>query len=211
MKCGCALRFGGLPSASIRKQSLVILVHGSPRLTLDSSCSMAQGRPPAALETDCDVELLPLAAPCDASTSKIFSDTYTWRVRLAKIENRLSRLLVSPQSTTARIKGIEQLDSALLQWRNGLSAHLRPEEDFLVDRDTYQFVAVVHLEYFNLLRATHWASINCVRTLHQAGESLGTRVRSSEALCLAAARSFVRTLNEYAAHISRHSNLLTQL
>jgi hypothetical protein len=162
---------------------------------------MAQGRPPAAIESDCDVDVLPLAAPRDASTAKIISDTYIWRVRLAKIENRLSRLLVSPQSTTARIKGIEDLDSALLQWRNSLSAHLRPEEDFLVDRDTYQFVAVVHLEYFNLLRATHWASINSVRTLDQTEESLGPRIRSSEALCLAAARSFVRTLNEYVAHM----------
>lgn len=123
------------------------------------------------------------------ATTKVISDTYVWRIRLAKIENQLARLLVSSESTKRRIDTITELDLAFQQWRNDMPSHLRPGDDYLIDRDTYQFVAVAHLEYFNILRAIHWASINCIRSIQDAEIILDPRMGSSEALCLAAARS----------------------
>ncbi|VUC25663.1 unnamed protein product [Clonostachys rosea] len=124
-----------------------------------------------------------------------------------------SQLLVSCESTERRVQIITELDRDLQQWRNNLPSHLRPEDDFLFDRDTYQFVALLHLEYFNLLRATHWASFNYTRLLRDADIVLEPRVSSGETLCLAAARSFTRCATDsfHSLHADRYMAALAIL
>jgi hypothetical protein len=73
----------------------------------------------------------------------------------------------------------------------------RPDQENLAPRQFYHFVSLLHLKYFNMLRAVHWAALISVREdISAVSSEVSPRMQSSEAICVTSARSFVKTLNE---------------
>ncbi|KAJ9607642.1 hypothetical protein H2200_007720 [Cladophialophora chaetospira] len=172
--------------------------------SLDASCSMAEGRPPAAWEEDCDVEILPLYSVSTTNNEEdsddVLSALYIRRIRMAQMENRFCRVLSRRETMIDKLGAIAEIDKTLIEWRDGLPNDYRPEQEILVRQDTYQIVALLHLKYFSLMRAIHWVSIDCSLGSGDestAGQYLHPRLRASEAICLGAARAFINVLNKY--------------
>lgn len=73
----------------------------------------------------------------------------------------------------------------------------RPGEEILSPGNTGQLLITLHLDYFHMVRSVHWASLTCAHAKRNVITSHpNPRIRGSEAICLSAARSFIKTLNE---------------
>lgn len=151
------------------------------------------------LDSNCDTEFFPL--PFDghdiqlASTSSL--DVYRWNVNLSRIRNRYCAVLNRHETVVVRLDTLADLDNALMRWRDEIPLEYRPDQENLAPREAYHLVAFIHLEYFNLLRALHWASVMCVLANKDVAAShRSPRIRASQSICLEAARSFVKTLNK---------------
>ncbi|CZR55558.1 uncharacterized protein PAC_05446 [Phialocephala subalpina] len=218
--CGLAIRIAqsiglhrktppelGLPQEEMRLRSQIWWIC----YTLDAFLSTTQGRHPAAYDSCCDVELLPLlsnpASPSD-TTVRTPPEIYIWYVKLAKIKNTFCNLFGTAESAISRADKVSQLDAALTNWRDEIPLEYRPDQEILAPRETYHFIAMLHLHYFNILQAIHWTSLVCAR---QNGITLSLhpnpRIRSSEAICVAAARAFVKTLNDMSNELE-HSQFI---
>lgn len=152
-------------------------------------------------ESCCDAELVPwprqLRDSSKGDTATTTSDLYCWRINLAKVQNRLCEVLCRRESVPAKLAALTDIDQGLTTWRDNLPAECRPELEILVHPDLHNFVASLHLEYFNTVRALHWASMTLTPAL--TGDPKWTcspRIRRSEVICIAAARSFIKTLIE---------------
>lgn len=125
------------------------------------------------------------------------AEIYFWHVKLAQIENSFCALFSRTETAASRADEVGALDVALLKWRDEIPMEYRPDQEILADHEMYQAIAMLHLQYFNILRAIHWTSFS---TSQQYGSApclhSNARIRSSEAICVAAARSFVKILNE---------------
>lgn len=160
---------------------------------------MAEGRPPAAWEDDCDAEILPLSGiNNEEDPGGVLSTLYIRRIELAQIENRFCRVLSRRETMVEKLRAIAEIDEALIKWRDALHIDYRPEQEILAQQDRYQIVALLHLKYFSLMRGIHWASIDCsLGSESMAKPCSHPRLRASEAICLAAARGFIGVLNKY--------------
>ncbi|KAJ9659582.1 hypothetical protein H2198_002995 [Neophaeococcomyces mojaviensis] len=153
--------------------------------TFDAFLSLTQGRPTAITEGtyDADLEAIDALSLGLTDSAHIAPNLYVWRVTLAQIQNRLCSLVNRRETVTVRLDTLADIDQALNKWRDNIPSECRPEQEILVGHDIYQLVALLHLEYFN----------NRNKSLAETHPS--PRIRSSEAICLNAARSFVKTLN----------------
>jgi len=146
------------------------------------------------------VQLLPLLRNPDSPNIGITSpaaEIYYWNVQLAQIENSFCTLFSSTETVTSRVDKVGDLDTALGKWRDEIPIEYRPDQEILADHEIYQSIAMIHLQYFNILRAIHWTLLSSVRHYEFTLSShVNPRIRSSEAICVASARSFVKTLNE---------------
>lgn len=92
---------------------------------------------------------------------------------------------------------VVELDTALAIWRDSIPMEYRPGQEILAPREIYQSIAMLHLQHFNLLRAMYCTLLVSAR---QSGFALishpNPRIRTTEAVCAASARSFVKVLNE---------------
>lgn len=146
------------------------------------------------------MEVLPLLRNPDSPEDKLIrpaADIYSWQVKLAQIENAFCCLFSSAETAESRTAKVGDLDAALRRWRDEIPMEYRPDQEILADHEMYQSIAMIHLQFFNILRALHWASLSSAK--HD-GSALNShqnpRIRSSEAICVASARSFVKILNE---------------
>jgi hypothetical protein len=174
---------------------------------------MTQGRPTAVSESTSDVDLIPIhGSLSDALDSEmiIWASLFLWKVKLAHIQNKLSGLLNRPASVFTRLDGLVELDEALLEWRDTLPLECRPDQEILVSQSLHLNIAMLHLDYFNLMRAVHWASMTSIPAQNNAGgKHSNPRIRSSESICLAAIRSFIKTLNRYDGQVVKWNHMLT--
>lgn len=163
-----------------------------------SALSANQGRPTAITESTYDEVLLHNPRQHQDSCKHItVENLFWWRLQLSQIQSRLSAVLNRHETVNARIDALSEIDSALIQWRDNIPVECRPGNGILVSGDTYHLVALLHLQYFNILRSAHWT---CIMVIPQTGDLLNThsnpRMRASDVICLSVARLFVTTLNE---------------
>ncbi|KIY00308.1 uncharacterized protein Z520_03993 [Fonsecaea multimorphosa CBS 102226] len=166
--------------------------------TFDAHLSMTQGRPTALTESTYDVELPtvdPSSSKCDDETT-MFAQIYLWKVKLGLVQNRLCALINRHESVEARLDALTDIDQEATTWRDEIPVEFRPEQEILVSPDLHQVVALLHLEYYNMIRAIHFAALTSIPA-HKVGNGsyLSPRMKSSQMVCLAAARSFIKTLN----------------
>ena len=129
-------------------------------------------------------------------TTTVHLDVYYWNVKFSRILNRFCAVLNGPETIMSRLDQLDEIDTALLRWRDEIPMEYRPEQENQAPHHVYHFVAFLHLEYFNLLRAIHWSSLISVQANRDtAAKHRSPRIRASEGICLAAARSFITTLN----------------
>jgi hypothetical protein len=164
------------------------------------SVAMSEGRPTAVRELTYDVDVLPLCQDnCISPTiTTIASEIHRWTAKLTEHCNRFSTINSLCVSTNARLDALTDLDDSLMRWRDQIPAAHQPGRDVVADWDSFILVAPLHLEYFNLVRAIHWACLMSITTNLDAIDDRHSRsLRTSDMRCLWAARSFVQTLNRF--------------
>ncbi|KFY96031.1 hypothetical protein V500_02593 [Pseudogymnoascus sp. VKM F-4518 (FW-2643)] len=166
--------------------------------TLDAFLSLSEGRPPAITGSP------NLGSPGSISDQEFPSVTtelpamyiHDWDVGLATIANEVYPLLKHSQSLGTALTRIAEIDARLLVWKDSIPMEFRPDQQILANDPIYSIVAILHLKYHNLMRTIHWVSLTL--TGDKASSKLsqfGARVRSSESICLASARSVIDVLN----------------
>ncbi|KAH7417766.1 fungal-specific transcription factor domain-containing protein [Cadophora sp. MPI-SDFR-AT-0126] len=186
-----------LSEAQIRLRSQIWWVS----FCLDAFVSMTQARPTAVSNSMYDTELThpDLQHHTSPPLAAMASNLYTWRIKLAQIQNSFCGILNRSETIVARLDSLAELDTTLTSWRDEIQIDCRPEQEILVHNSVYPFIALLHLEYFNIMRAIHWAVMTGLPAKeYDANTHPSVRIRASEAICLGAARSFVKTLNNVA-------------
>jgi len=166
---------------------------------IDRTLSLSQGRPPGVTDASYDRETILAEAGIGGDTSfPTFSQVYTWTCQLNQIQNRFCNIMHSRDTALSRHEAIVKVDDDLMAWKDGLPTSCRPGNLILTSSDRYIHVLLMHLEYFNLQRAIHWAAITLRPAYIATGptELLTSRIRASERLCVESARSFINELNE---------------
>lgn len=180
--------------------------------------SITQGRPAAVHPSTFDTELTPSPSyqtqlPPTAAMGTSASDVYNWSVKLSQIQHRFSDVTNQASTTTSMLDELGNIDRALLSWCNDIPIDCRPGEEILSSGNTGDLLVSLHLDYFNMMRTVHWASLTCAHAKRNIVTSHpNPRIRGSEAICLSAARSYIKTLNEWVHRLSISTNpLLTKL
>nr|XP_036578627.1 NAD(P)-binding protein [Colletotrichum truncatum]KAF6785922.1 NAD(P)-binding protein [Colletotrichum truncatum] len=186
-----------LPEHQIRLRSRLWTIVFS----VDAKLSLSQGRSPGLEEGATDKSITPAKVRVELESAP-FPDASTincWTYTLSKIQNRFCNIMHSKNHTVSRLKAIAKVDEDLTAWRDAIPATCRPNQPILVPPESYTKVLLLHLDYMNLSRSVHWAVATLTAT--QAGElpNLGLRIKACETLCLDAARSFIRALNDSAS------------
>lgn len=164
--------------------------------------SMTQGRPASVTPLSFDMELTPVPLrerPLPTTAiSPSASDVYTWISKLSQIQHRFCNVTNQTSTTSSLLNELGNIDTALLSWCRDVPMDCRPGEEILTPGHTGHLVTSLHLDYFNMVRAVHWASLICAQAKKDVLTSHpNPRIRGSEAICLSAARSLVKTFNEY--------------
>lgn len=165
--------------------------------------SITQGRPAAVHPSTFDTDLTPMPSyqpqfPPAAALCTSASDVYNWSVKLSQIQHRFSDVTNQASTTTAMLDELGNIDRALLSWCNSIPIDCRPGEEILSSGNTGDLLVSLHLDYFNMMRTVHWASLTCAHAKRNIVTSHpNPRIRGSEAICLSAARSYIKTLNEW--------------
>lgn len=123
---------------------------------------------------------------------------YTWTFQFSQIQNHFCNLMHSNDTVISRLETLINVDDSLMAWKDSLPTSCRPDHLISVSPDRYWHVLLMHLEYLNLARALHWAAVT-LKPMYSGNPQVGRltyRVRFSEALCVEAARSFIKVLNE---------------
>lgn len=166
-----------------------------------SHVAMVEGRPTAVRELTYDVDILPLCHDDPVMlphTAALASAIHTWTAKLTEHCNRFATINSLCLTTNSRLDALSDLDESLMRWRDQIPVSHRPGQDVVVDWDSYMIVAPLHLEYFNLVRAIHWACIMAISTnLDAVDEQHRSSLQVIDMKCSSAARSFVQTVNRY--------------
>ncbi|RSL39572.1 hypothetical protein CEP53_013960 [Fusarium sp. AF-6] len=166
---------------------------------LDANLSLSQGRPPGLSDLMYDRE--EAFAGAGGDKDDLFpglSQVVTWALQLSQIQTRFCGIMHSRNTVHARLDAIVGIDEDLLAWKGSLPSTCAPGQHILVSPERHLHVVLMHLEYFNLVRAVHWAAITLKPCCGIDGDGswLAPRIQVSEALCVEAARSFVKVLND---------------
>lgn len=194
-----------------------VLAHPDRR---DRVLSITQGRPASVNPSSSDMDFTPL--PPDEShgqpqpTTALYasaSDVYAWSSRLSQIQHRFCNVTNQASTTVSMLTELGNIDTALLSWCHEIPMDCRPGEEIVSPGNTGQLLVTLHLDYFNMVRSVHWASLTCAHAKRNVVTSHpNPRIRGSEAICLSAARSFIKTLNECVPSDSKSAaHLLTKL
>jgi hypothetical protein len=176
--------------------------------SLDAFLSLSEGRPPASgcCQNDADIDDLSDAECAAAATASLLdapaNHIYQWHVRLALVANRLVAVLCERGTRTSIFQTLDEMDRDLVLWRDSIPMEFRPEQEILASKHMYPYVAWLHIQYFNLMRAVHWTSVSLPKA--GAGDDddgvlqgflRSARIRSSDTILVSAAQSLIRTLN----------------
>lgn len=167
--------------------------------SLDATLSLSQGRPPGIV--DATYEISPV------TTNREDNDTndgslqglpriYTWMRGLSQIQNRFCHAMHVNSTSAARLDALLRITNELISWKDSVPLECRPGDLILASPELYANIMLIHLEYFNMSRVVHWTILRLRSTL---GGWLGVhdqQNRASEMLCVEAARSFIKTLND---------------
>ncbi|KAL4891191.1 fungal-specific transcription factor domain-containing protein [Aspergillus ambiguus] len=168
--------------------------------SLDAFLSLCEGRPTGTSsdKTDTKIEAL-LAEECpDGCDQEPSSMIYTWHVTLARHVNCLADVIGREKSANERLHCLAELDADLMGWRDAIPLDFRPDQENLAPVQLRHHVTWLHVQFFNVLRTLHWTSTLLSSHIRDRDESLLTdsryrRLQSSEAICVASARSLIRT------------------
>jgi hypothetical protein len=157
---------------------------------------MSQGRPPACQPLQYDSELVSDKGGL-LQVSELqwpLSEVLSWRVSLARIQQKVNKVFSSVTTTELRLNCLEEVDRELIHWRDSLPLEFRPEQQTVLEGNGHIDIYMLHLDYFNLLQTVHWTLVN-----HQPGPGYSAyaapRLRASESVCLGASMALVPTLN----------------
>ncbi|KAJ0423063.1 hypothetical protein BJY00DRAFT_310659 [Aspergillus carlsbadensis] len=164
---------------------------------LHAFLSAVECRPPSLPQSMSDHDPLPLSIgdlPVDASMGAL-ADIYHWSLKLAHIRHQYCAVVNRCDSVQSRLDALAVLDSRLVQWREEVPLDIRPGQQIIVPKTLCSFIALLHLDFFLTLCSIHWASLlstpnPVIRPSHQS-----LRIRSSDHICVSAARSFIDMLN----------------
>ena len=124
-------------------------------------------------------------------------DIFFWHVGLARIKNRFCHLFSGQFPDTSLADEVSELDKDLTTWRDAIPLEHRPDQEILAPTEFYPFIAVLHLQYFNIMSSMHWTLLAAAErgnfALH---EHKNPRIRTSESISVSSARSFIKILNE---------------
>ncbi|KAM5520512.1 NAD(P)-binding protein [Fusarium oxysporum f. sp. phaseoli] len=162
-------------------------------ISFDANLSLSQGRPPAVDETMYDNEVMLECDEADGAEPNR-RHLYVWGFSLDTIQNRFCNIMKSKQTVADRLAAIAELDQQAMAWRDSLPVSCRPGHPILAPSELYMHVLLIHLQYFNLLRSIYWAAMTFTSRLNP--DVLSLRIRSSHILCVDAARSFIKSLND---------------
>ncbi|KAL2842664.1 hypothetical protein BJX68DRAFT_270596 [Aspergillus pseudodeflectus] len=128
------------------------------------------------------------------------------RVKLARIANRLSSLLNRGTVKPCVLDDLAVHDQGLTTWRDSITLEYRPEQRILATGRLYCAVALLHLKYFNRMQRVHWASYVVSMQVPDPGvlAQCAPRIRSSETICVVAARSVIEILNQSLQETDQH-------
>ncbi|CAG9948524.1 unnamed protein product [Clonostachys rosea f. rosea IK726] len=168
-------------------------------LDLDANISLIQGRPPGIMHNIEERNMSVLHPPLDEidQSSLNLMQIYGWKYKISQMQNRFCNTMNSADSTDDMIDAIHRIDRELAAWSDALPATCRPKKPILAPIHLRMHILVLHLDYFSLVRSIHWAAISLIAGLTD--EHLGQNDVSapdSEALCVDATRSYIRSLNE---------------
>lgn len=138
-------------------------------------------------------------------------DIFRWQVELALIEGRIHTELYSirsrKRSELERLKAVGILDQELQDWRLSIPIDIRPNEKIKCGQEQIPPVFMMHFAYFNCLGTIHRASIHHRSWTNEGlGEAaqgalqdhgINPRVYASQSICLTAARSTIKMLQEF--------------
>ncbi|CAI7596273.1 unnamed protein product [Penicillium glandicola] len=166
--------------------------------TLDAFLSLSEGRPPAITGSP---NFTSPGSVSDQEFPSVATELpaiyiHDWDVGLAMIANEVYPLLKHSQSLGSALTRIAEIDARLLVWKDSIPMEFRPDQQILANDPIYSIVAILHLKYHNLMRTIHWISLTLTSEKTSSKLSqFGARVRSSESICLASARSVIDVLN----------------
>lgn len=169
-----------------------------------SVLSITQGRPVSVNPLSFDMDWTPLThheshGQPSSSTALLTSasDVYAWSSKLSQIQHQFCNVTNKASSTVSMLNELGNIDTALLSWCHDIPMDCRPGEEIVSPGHTGQLLVTLHLDYFHMMRSVHWASMTCAHAKRNVITSHpNPRIRGSEAICLSAARSFIKTLNE---------------
>ncbi|CVL05055.1 uncharacterized protein FMAN_13026 [Fusarium mangiferae] len=169
-------------------------------LSFDATLSMSQGRPPAVAKIDLSFSKTPgdLETTENGSLLPNFSYIYSWIFQIHTFQNRFCNMIQGSESRAWKLSQIAKLDCDLIQWKDSLPVECRPDNLILVSPERYAHILCIHLEYFNMLRSIHWLAMKLASSATgEAQTVMSGRLKASEAICLEAARSLIKALNEH--------------
>ncbi|VUC23933.1 unnamed protein product [Clonostachys rosea] len=166
---------------------------------LDANISLIQGRPPGIMHNsqERNMSVLPSSLDDIDQSSPSLMQIYEWKYKISQMQNRFCNTMNSADSTDDMIDAINRIDRDLTAWSDSLPATCRPKRPILAPIHLRLHVLVLHLDYFSLVRSIHWAAISLIAGLtdDHLGQS-DVSAPDSEALCVDATRSYIRSLNE---------------
>jgi hypothetical protein len=175
------------------------------------------GRPSGIFDDDCDADIpdfedIDAKSPASLRTNENVRPSSFFRSLiglckiLSSITSKLFSRYITSQSETAIISHIIAVDDKLLTWKNTLPFELQPEQELTGVKDGINYVgaALLHCAYHNAMLVVHRASLLSDKiTLMRSHDN--PRIAASDAICLNAARSLAKSVNDW---ISTKSELL---
>ncbi|KAJ5783016.1 hypothetical protein N7457_004790 [Penicillium paradoxum] len=166
--------------------------------SLDAFTSLCEGRPTGTSSDKTDTLIEPLTAQecpddCELAPGPMI---YVWHVTLACLVNQIADVIGREKCANERLYCLAELDIKLIAWRDAIPLEFRPEQENLAPIQLRHHVSWLYMQFFNVLRTLHWTSMLLI---HIRDETFPVdrypRLQSSEAICVASARSLIRTSN----------------
>jgi hypothetical protein len=167
------------------------------------------GRPSGICDDDCDADIpdfedIDVKSPASVRTATSVSPSSFFRhfIGLCQILSSITSNLFSrrrtSQSEAAILSQITLVDDKLLVWKGTLPGELQPEQELAGVKDgiTYVGAALLHCVYHNAMLVVHRASLLGGKTVMMRSHD-NPRIVASETLCLNAARSLARSVNNW--------------
>ncbi|KAJ5513819.1 hypothetical protein N7463_003371 [Penicillium fimorum] len=166
--------------------------------SLDAFTSLCEGRPTGTSSDKTDAMIEPLTVQecpddCELAPGPMI---YVWHTTLACLVNQLADITGREKGASERLCCLAELDMKLIAWRDAIPLEYRPEQENLAPIQLRHHISWLYVQFFNVLRTLHWTSMLLT---HRRDETFPTdrypRLQSSEAICVASARSLIRTSN----------------